>query len=167
MEGITRERQAGSGILCLVDNLDWIILCYGGGGGVALCFLGSLAVSLGLPFLGSCCLVLFRFFSSISRTSLVAEVVKSLPAMQDTCVRSLGQEDSPGEGNGNPLQDSRVEYSMDRGAWWAISVGSQRVEHNSATEQDTTVLSTSPPGYSSICFKRTTSVSLRKEMFFR
>ena len=110
--------------------------------------------------------MLFRFYSSISRTSLVAEVVKSLPVMQDTCVRSLGQEDSPGEGNGNLLQDSCVEYSMDRGAWWALSVGSQRVKHNSATEQDT-ILSTSPPGYSSIRFKRTTSVSLRKEMFFR
>ena len=26
---------------------------------------------------------------------------------------------SPGEGNGNPLQDSSLENSMDRGAWWA------------------------------------------------
>ena len=34
-------------------------------------------------------------------------VVKNLPAMletQETQVQSLGQEDSPGEGNGNPLQ---------------------------------------------------------------
>ena len=27
---------------------------------------------------------------------------------------------SPGEGNGNPLQYSRLENSMDRGGWWAI-----------------------------------------------
>ena len=27
---------------------------------------------------------------------------------------------SPGEGNGNPLQDSCLENSMDREAWWAI-----------------------------------------------
>ena len=27
---------------------------------------------------------------------------------------------SPGEGDGNPLQYSRLENSMDRGAWWAI-----------------------------------------------
>ena len=27
---------------------------------------------------------------------------------------------SPGEGNGNPLQYSRLENPMDRGAWWAI-----------------------------------------------
>ena len=26
---------------------------------------------------------------------------------------------SPGEGNGNPLQNSYLENSMDRGAWWA------------------------------------------------
>ena len=26
---------------------------------------------------------------------------------------------SPGEGNGNPLQYSCLEASMDRGAWWA------------------------------------------------
>ena len=25
---------------------------------------------------------------------------------------------SPGEGNGNPLQYSSLENSMDRGAWW-------------------------------------------------
>ena len=31
---------------------------------------------------------------------------------------------SPGEGNGNPLQYSRLENSMDRGAWWAaVSCG--------------------------------------------
>ena len=27
---------------------------------------------------------------------------------------------SPGEGNGDPLQYSHLENSMDRGAWWAI-----------------------------------------------
>ena len=27
---------------------------------------------------------------------------------------------SPGEGNGNPLQYSCLENSMDKGAWWAI-----------------------------------------------
>ena len=30
---------------------------------------------------------------------------------------------SPGEGNGNPLQYSCLENSMDRGAWWAIVLG--------------------------------------------
>ena len=30
---------------------------------------------------------------------------------------------SPGEGNGNPLQYSRLENSMDRGAWQATVHG--------------------------------------------
>ena len=30
---------------------------------------------------------------------------------------------SPGEGNGNPLQFSFLENSMDRGAWWATVHG--------------------------------------------
>ena len=38
---------------------------------------------------------------------------------------------SPGEGNGNPLQYSCLENSMDRGAWQAIqSMGSQRVRRD-------------------------------------
>ena len=31
----------------------------------------------------------------------------------------LGLGISPGEGNGNPLQDTCLENPMDRGAWWA------------------------------------------------
>ena len=30
---------------------------------------------------------------------------------------------SPGEGNGNPLQESCLENPMDRGAWWATVHG--------------------------------------------
>ena len=39
----------------------------------------------------------------------------------------LGLGRSPGEGNGNPLQYSCLENSMDRGAWGATVHGSQRV----------------------------------------
>ena len=49
----------------------------------------------------------------------MAQMVESLPAMQEIQVQSLGQEDSLGEGNGNPLQYSCLENSMDRGAWEA------------------------------------------------
>ena len=48
---------------------------------------------------------------------LVDQIVKRLPAMRETWVRFLGQEDSSGEGNGNPLQYSCLENSMDGGAW--------------------------------------------------
>ena len=34
-------------------------------------------------------------------------------------VQSLGWEESPGEGNGNPLQYSCLENPTDRGAWCA------------------------------------------------
>ena len=37
---------------------------------------------------------------------------------------------SPGEGNGNPLQYSRLENSMDKEAWWLEYTGSQRVRHD-------------------------------------
>ena len=35
--------------------------------------------------------------------SLVVQMVKNLPALQETQISSLGQEDSLDEGNGNPL----------------------------------------------------------------
>ena len=38
-----------------------------------------------------------------SWASLVAQMVKNQPAMQETSVQSLGWEDSPGGGQGNPL----------------------------------------------------------------
>ena len=38
--------------------------------------------------------------------------------MQETQIPGLGR--SPGEGNGNLLQYSCLENSMDRGAWWVI-----------------------------------------------
>ena len=50
-------------------------------------------------------------------------MVKNLPAMQETQVQSLGWEDSPGEGNGYPLQYSCLENSMDRGDRQATAHG--------------------------------------------
>ena len=47
--------------------------------------------------------------------------------MPETLLRSLGQEDPPGEGNGDPVQYSGLENSMDRGLQ---SMGSQRVGHD-------------------------------------
>ena len=43
--------------------------------------------------------------------------------MWETRVGSLSQEDSPGEGNGKPLQYFCLENPMDRGAWEAIVHG--------------------------------------------
>ena len=53
----------------------------------------------------------------------MAQTVKNLPAMQETWIQSLGQED--------PLEEGMVIHSsilawrilMDRGAWWATVHG--------------------------------------------
>ena len=47
---------------------------------------------------------------------LVAQMVKNLPAMQETQVQFPGSLRSPGEGNGKPLQYTCLENSVDRGA---------------------------------------------------
>ena len=61
------------------------------------------------------------------RASLVAQILKNLPAVQETQVRSLGQEDPPEKGMA--IHSSILAWSipMDRGAWAGYSVGSQRV----------------------------------------
>ena len=48
------------------------------------------------------------------KDSLVAQSVENLHAVQETCSIS-GWERSPGEGNGNPVQDSFLENPMKRG----------------------------------------------------
>ena len=45
--------------------------------------------------------------------SLIAQLVKNPPALQEILVRFLGWEDSPGEGKGYPLQYSSLENSVD------------------------------------------------------
>ena len=55
------------------------------------------------------CVELYYFF----RASLVALLVKNLPERQEAWVLPLDWEDSPGEGNGYPLQCSGLENSVD------------------------------------------------------
>ena len=55
--------------------------------------------------------------------SLMAQTVKSLPAMWETHVQSLGQEEHPGDRNGDPLQCFCLENPMDVVAWWALLHG--------------------------------------------
>ena len=62
--------------------------------------------------------------------SLVAQMVKSLPAMQETGVRSLGQEDPLGEGiaTHSSILAWRIPRTEEPGR--LQSMGSQRVGHN-------------------------------------
>ena len=62
-------------------------------------------------------------FKSRVWASLVAQMVKNPPAMQETRVQSLGQEDPLEKGMATPLQHSCLENPMDRGAWWATVNG--------------------------------------------
>ena len=50
-------------------------------------------------------------------------MVKNLPTNVGDMGSIPGLGRSPGEGNGNPLQYSFVENSMERGAWWAAVHG--------------------------------------------
>ena len=65
--------------------------------------------------------------------SLVAQLVRNLPAMQETQVQSLGQEDPLEKGIASyPLWYSCLKNSIERGAWWATVHGvakSDKTEH--------------------------------------
>ena len=72
--------------------------------------------------------------SCMPRASQAAQLVKNLPtSARDTRGVGLipGLERTPGEGNGNPLQYSCLENSMDGGAW-------QATVHGVTKELDTT-----------------------------
>ena len=59
-----------------------------------------------------------------SWASFVAQLVKNPAAMRETCLGSIpGLGRSLGEGNCYPLQYSRLENSLDRGAWQATVHG--------------------------------------------
>ena len=58
-----------------------------------------------------------------TRASLIAQLVKNLPAVQETWVQSLGWED--------PLENEIATHPRDGGAWWAAVYGGH-------TESDTT-----------------------------
>ena len=54
---------------------------------------------------------------------MVAQMVKNLPAMQETWVRSLGMEDPLEEGMATHSSILTWRTPMDRGAWWATVHG--------------------------------------------
>ena len=58
-----------------------------------------------------------------SWASLVAQMIKNLPAMRETCVRSLGWEDPLEEGTAPRSSIPAWRIPMDRGAWQATGHG--------------------------------------------
>ena len=55
--------------------------------------------------------------------SLVVQMVKNLPAVQETLIPSLGQEDPPVKGMVTHSSILAWRIPMDRGAWQAIVCG--------------------------------------------
>ena len=55
--------------------------------------------------------------------SLVAQMVKNLPAVWENQGSISGLGRSPGEGNGDPLQYSCLGNSMGKGTWWVMVHG--------------------------------------------
>ena len=77
----------------------------------------------------------FKCLWDFMRKSLVVEMVKNPPAMQKTWVGSLGWEDPPWGGNGNPLKYPCLESPWIEEPGGLQSTGSQRVGHDLATKQ--------------------------------
>ena len=63
------------------------------------------------------------FSSPLDWASLVTQMVKSLPAVQETSVQSLGWEDPLEEGMAVHSSIPAWRIPMDRGAWQAIVLG--------------------------------------------
>ena len=59
----------------------------------------------------------------------MAQTVKDLPAMQETWIQALGWEDPLEEGMATHSSILAWRIPMDRGAWWATVMGSQRARH--------------------------------------
>ena len=62
----------------------------------------------------------------LRRASLVAQMVKDLPAMQETWVQSLGCEDPLEEGMTTHSSNLAWRIPMDKGTWWATVHGVAR-----------------------------------------
>ena len=63
------------------------------------------------------------FLSNLLHSFSGGSVVKNPPVNAGDMGLITGSGRSPGKGNGNPLQSSCLENSMDRGAWWATVHG--------------------------------------------
>ena len=100
----------------------------------SLCYLGLINLLYGTPHHLKFSWVYMHFFTVWLRhgIAMVVPVVKTLPANAGNTrvvglIPGLGR--SPGVGNGNALQDSCLENSMGREAWWWGHRKSDMTEH--------------------------------------
>ena len=59
----------------------------------------------------------------LGNSSMVAQMVKNPPTIQETWVQSLGWDDRLEEGMFRPLNVLSWRIPMDRGAWWTVVRG--------------------------------------------
>ena len=69
----------------------------------------------------------------LSWASLAAQMVKDLPAVWETWGQSLGREDLLEEGMATHSSILDWRIPMDRGAWWASSLGHKESDTTEAT----------------------------------
>ena len=62
----------------------------------------------------------------MGHASLVAQSVKNLPAVWETCVQSLAWEDPLEDGMATPSSILAQRIPKDRGAWWATVHGVEK-----------------------------------------
>ena len=74
--------------------------------------------------------------------SLVAQTIKESACNVGDPGSIPGSGRFPGEGNGNPLQYSCLENTMDRGAWWATVHGVTKSWTQLSTRTHTTYIVT-------------------------
>ena len=94
------------------------------------CF--SLLVAFFIPLVDFICELILLWWAF-----LLAQSVKSLPAMQETWAPSLGWEDSLEEGMDTHASILDKRIPMDRRAWQAIVHGVERVRHDWANKHST------------------------------
>ena len=74
-------------------------------------------------------------------------MIKNLPANAGDMDLFPGLGRSPGIGNGNPLQYSCLENSMNRGAWWATVQGVTKSQTRLSKEHFHIIWNSSPHTY--------------------
>ena len=92
--------------------------------------MNSFAHNLGIIFYSSLgCSFKTSAKFSIGLVSIIISVFK----VNVFCILLLSMMFDVGEGNGNPLQYSCLENSVDRGAWWAAVHGVAELDTTEAT----------------------------------
>ena len=69
-------------------------------------------------------------YMTYTGASPVAQMVKNLPAMQETWVQSLGWEDALEKGIATHSSILAWKIPMDKRAWWATVHGAAKVGHS-------------------------------------